>query len=487
MKTISRLNLNKLLDKGLNYPLVLIVAAPGSGKSTSLNQWFSLYETRSEENLKVIHFDAAPKFNEGDRLFEKIFKHLSAITPLWEASFFKLFKTDQEAEKETLVDIFIQSFSQIYHPIVIAIDDFHHIKSKRITDIFNELVNRLPSNITFILSSRNYPDLSISKLNLEERVLIIDGNDLKLNQEELFTLNELLCDSQINEQRLQVLLAQTEGWFVGIKLALLAYAKDGDMALEGFSGTQPELLNYFAHEVISKLPSDLKNILLSTSICSSFNQALCDAINSESGRLIKLEELTQHELLITPDPDEPKWFRFHPLLQSFLLQRLEIEKGTKHLQSLHLNAAKCLLAQDKTSLAIYHARQSKDESFYFNTLLNASNQWLKKGEFDPVIDALKELTDEEFSSHSHHHLNLIYALTFSRRFNQASFQLGQFKQKNRSQSEIDTMRFLGYLIALFQSDAELQNLNLPKNRITEHTPIDVSGFYLIMEELQLHV
>ena len=130
MKAIARLNLDKLIDKGLNYPLVLIVAAPGSGKSTSLNQWVDRYAISEDEKaLKVIHFVAADKFNQGDLLFEHIFQQLSAITPLWEASFFKLFKSDQEADAATLIDIFIQGFDQIAHPIAIAIDDFHHIKS----------------------------------------------------------------------------------------------------------------------------------------------------------------------------------------------------------------------------------------------------------------------------------------------------------------------------------------------------------------------
>ena len=480
MKAIARLNLNKLIDKGLNYPLVLIVAAPGSGKSTTLNQWLNRYGSNSDESLKVIHFVAAAKFNEGDLLFEHIFQHLSAITPLWEASFFKLFKSDQEADNATLIDIFIQGFDQISHPIAIAIDDFHHIKSKRVLDIFNGLISRLPSHITFVFASRNYPDLSISKFKLEERVLVIDGNDLKLSKEELSTLNQLLCDSKIDELRLQALLAQTEGWFVGIKLALLAYTEDGDKALEGFSGTQPELLNYFAHEVISKLEPALKDFVLSTSIYSSFNQALCDTMNID-GRVIQLEELSKHELLITKDHEQANWFRYHPLLQSFLLQRLEIEKGSDYIQSLHFKAAKGLLSQNRTSLAIHHARQSNNAIFYFETLLTATNEWLKKGEFGPIIDALNELSDEELAEHPQHHLNLIYAQIFSRRFNQASFQLNQFKQKDRTQSEIDTMRFLRFLIALLQSDTELQNFQFPKNKTTDSTPIDVMGFYLVIE------
>ena len=488
MKAIARLNLEKLIDKGLNYPLVLIVAAPGSGKSTSLNQWVDRYavgenssdNSGDEKALKVIHFVAADKFNQGDLLFEHIFQQLSAITPLWEASFFKLFKSDQEADAATLIDIFIQGFDQITHPIAITIDDFHHIKSKRVLDIFNGLISRLPAHITFVFASRNHPDLSISKFKLEERVLVIDGNDLKLSEEELSTLNQLLCNSKIDELRLQALLAQTEGWFVGIKLALLAYAEDGDKALEGFSGTQPELLNYFAHEVINKLAPELRDFVLLTSICTSFNQTLCDAMNT-GGRVIQLEELSKHELLITKDHDQANWFRYHPLLQSFLLQRLEIEKGADYIQSLHLEAAKGLLSQNRTSLAIQHARQSNDTSFYFETLLTATNEWLKKGEFGPIIDALNDLSDDELTEHPQHHLNLIYAQAFSRRFNQAGFQLDQFTQKDRTQAEIDTMRFLRFLISLLQSDVELQNYQFPKNKTTDSTPVDVMGFYLVIE------
>ena len=481
MKAIPRLNINQLIDKGLNYPLILIVAAPGSGKSTSIDQWITHKEANPEDNIKIIRFVAAPKFNDGDALFLEIFKRLSYITPLWEASFFKLFKSDQEADIETLIDIFIQGLAQISHPITISIDDFHHIHSSRIFTIFNGLINRLPPHITLILSSRTYPNLSISKFKLEERVLIIDGNDLRLNEVELANLNALLCDSQVNKEQLDILLQQTEGWFVGIKLALFAYTKDGDKALESFSGTQPELLNYFAHEVINKLPVKLKEMTLSLSICSSFDQYLCSALNDDSQQDIKLEELSQHELLINPELEEANWYRFHPLLQSFLLQRLEIEKGIGYIQSLHLKAAECLLSQQKTSLAIYHARHSKDESFYFSTLVSAIVSWLKQGEFEPIIDAINELSEDELESHPELHINLIYALAFSRRFNQASFRLEKLKQQNRSQAEIDTLRFLRFLINLFQSDAEMQNLNRPKHAISEKTPTDVVGFYLIIE------
>lgn len=481
MKAISRPCIHQLLDKGLNYPLCLIVAAPGSGKSTAIDQWVGCRKKQFGEKEKVIRFDAAHKFNEGDNLFLEIFRRLNTMTPLWEASFFKLFKSDQEADLDTLIDIFIQGFSQITDTICIIIDDFHLIKSLRVMAIFNNLISQLPSHITLVISSRTYPNLSISKFKLNESVLIIDGNDLKLNQDELADLNHLLCDSQINEDQLNILLQQTEGWLVGIKLALLAYRKDGEKALEGFSGTQPELLNYFAHEVINTLPKGIKDCVLSISICSSFNQSLYNAVNSDLSSRIKLEELIQQELLITPELETAHWYRFHPLLQSFLLQQLEREKGAKHIQSLHLKAAKCLLSLNKTSQAIEHAKQAGNTAFYVDTLIKATTAWLKQGEFEPIIDALNQLNDSELKAYPALHIYLIYALTFSRRFNQASFQLEKLQQQDRTQSEIETMRFLKFLINLFQSDSEIQNLNLPKNRISSHTPRDVIGFYLILE------
>lgn len=483
MKAITRPNINKLLNKGLNFPFTLIVAPAGSGKSTALDQWFIHHEHSQQTNtpLKSIRFNAAFKFNQGDSLFLEIFNRLSTITPLWEASFFKLFKNDQEADNETLVDIFIQGLSLISHTTVIAIDDFHLIQSPRICSIFNDLINRLPRHITLILSSRTHPNLSISKFKLEEKILIIDGNDLKIEADELMLLNTLLCDTKVNSDQLGILLQQTEGWFVGIKLALLAYTEDGDKALEAFSGTRPELLNYFAHEVIHRLAPNIKDMILSLSICSAFDQVVCDALNEDIGNLISLDELSQHELLINPDLEVANTFRFHPLLQSFLVQQLEIEKGLPHIQALHFKAATCLLSQDKTSQAIDHARQSNHHDFYINTLESACLAWSKQGKFEPIIDALNALDKHALAAHPRLHISFIYALIFSRRFNQASFHLKTLNQHNRTQAEVDTMRFLHFLISLLQSDAEIQNLNLPKQRITEHTPTDVVGFYLIVE------
>lgn len=479
MKAISRTNINQLLDKGLNYPFVLLVAPAGSGKSTSLDLWINKLSSHSYLG-HFIRLQAEQKFNEGDALFQQIVKSLSQIETLWEAPFFKLFKTDQEVDSHALIEILSQGFQQITAPLTLIIDDFHLIHSTRVMAILNHLITNLPANITLILSSRTYPDLSISKFKLNEQILIIDGNDLKLDHKELKQLNELMCDSKLDDTQLGILLEQTEGWFVGIKLALLAYAKDGDKALQAFSGNQPELLNYFAHEVISKLLPEYKELVLSLSICSSFNQTLCNELNPGTN-IIHLDELSQHELLITPELETANWFRFHPLLQTFLLKNLELEKGADAIQALHFKAAHCLLTQKETSQAMYHARRCGDHNFYLNSLSAATDAWLKQGEFDPIIDAFNEISDEELTLQPSLHIKLIYALTFSRRFNQASFRLEKLKQQNLNQADIDTTRFLRFLMVMFQSDAELQHMDLPKKRTNPETPTDVIGFYLVIE------
>ena len=211
---IDRLELLALLNKGLDYPLVLLVAPPGSGKSVLLEQWQN-HLCQLARSPKVMRFETSPKLNEGDVIFSLIFDALKSMTPLWEASFFNLFKDDSQVDEVTLIEVFLEAFTQLAHDLVIIFDDFHHISSARIHRIMNTLVSKLPTHVSILLSSRRYPQFSIAKLKLKEAVLIIDGNDLRINAEELLTLNQSICGSQLETRRISTLLTQTEGWFVG--------------------------------------------------------------------------------------------------------------------------------------------------------------------------------------------------------------------------------------------------------------------------------
>lgn len=482
---IDRHDLLALLDKGLNYPLVLMIAPAGSGKSILLDQW-QAHRKRDASDSHILHFQLSPRFNEGHTLFAAIFEKLKAVASLWDASFFNLFKDDSEVKPEQIIDVFIEAFAQVDQAITIIFDDFHLIKTSDIHKTMEELIARLPTHVNFVISSRAHPQFSIAKLKLQESVLMIDSHDLKLDEQSLLALNHTIGASNIESERASRLLIQTEGWFVGTKLALLAYDKTGNIALDNFSGSQPELLNYFGHEVLNKLRPSLRRFVLGTAITQAFNQDLCEHVLNIDYTAAKLEEITMQELFLSPVPNLPGWYRYHPLLQDFLLKRLEIEESPAYIQHLHFRVAQYFLEKHNHSKAIYHASLCSQQSFYFNVLENACHAWIRQGELEPVIESLSTLSNEDFNQHPELLINQLYALLFTRRFNQAGFfvELLASSEENCERQSAH-FHFFNLLLSILQSDTEVLTPEQKNFQALSAAPPEALGFVKVVQAYSL--
>jgi LuxR family maltose regulon positive regulatory protein len=480
-----------LLDKGRRHPLTLVVAAPGSGKSVLLRQWQAKIEDDLDE-VSVLRLDLEPKLDDGLSVFKRIFDELKNIAPLWNASFFNLFKSESPMVPSTLVEALVQAFELVDHSLVIILDDFHHIKSKETQQVFSDLIPCLPSHIQLVLSSRMYPLFPLSRFKLEERVFVIDGNDLKLEETELVQLSQNIGGASLSIKDINNLLCQTEGWFVGVKLALLACNKVGPSALDSFSGSQPELLNYFAYEVLKNMDDELRKFVLSTVIFENFDKLLCEQVLDFSNVAAILDKAVMQELFLMPVPEKEARYRYHPLLQTFLLHQLEIEYGTEYIAGLHRQSAAYFLKACQYSLAIRHASKCGDLSFYYSVLSFACHHWLRLGLFESVIDSLSSLSDAVLEGHASLLEPLIYALSFSRRFNQAHYYLEILKRADSqcchdlgsaNDSGVQTIsidRFLEHILALFQKDTDALNDIKLSEFSGDHKNMDIRGFSMVI-------
>jgi len=451
-----------LLNKGLTHPLVLIVAAPGFGKSVLLAQW---QETLGER--RVVRLDILAK-HDGRVVFQRIIASLKSITPMWDASSFNLFKSELPLIPDGLIDVLIQAFEQIEQSLVIILDDFHHLQCTETHDAFSELICRLPKHVNIVIASRMYPMFPLSRFKLEERVFVVDGNDLKLKESELIELGKQISGSLLALDHASKLLKQTEGWFVGVKIALLAYDRIGQAALDSFDGSQPELLNYFGYEVLKNLTSDVRKFVLSSVLFERFDKALCEHVLDVEKSALILEKVAAQELFLMPIPGQSGFYRYHPLLQEFLRNRLEIEEGKSYINYLHRKSAGYFLQNGRLSSAIRHASQCNDLDYYYFVLSTVSHHWIKRGQFDLAIDSVIELSDAELEVRPLLLVPLIYAQIFSRRFNQAEYYLEVLKRtlssrniKEEYASErinegefLQVAHFLERLLQLFRLDMD---------------------------------
>lgn len=493
---IVRQNLIDLLYRGCEYSLILSIAPAGSGKSILLEQ-FSNHLAKVSPSTLVLMFDISERHDDksGSCLFAQLFKAIKRIAPLWDEPYFNLFKDDREVETELLIDVFRQALTQLDFPLVIVFDDFHNLSSGQVQHTLEKLIYALPSHVTVVISSRYYPALSLTRMKTDGIALVIDSNDFKLSEDDLERLNKAIGAPQLDASQVVAVLQQTEGWFVGTKLALLALDKSNGTPMTVFNGSRSELLDYLGHEVIHRLSPGLKTFVLLTSVCQSFNRELCENAFGLDYGSAKLEEVRMQDLFLGADPNRQGWYRYHPLLREFLLKILEQENGIEYIQQLHLKASEFYLSIGDKTEAIYHARLSADQNYYLQILTQVCSDWFKEGDLEPIVRSLNDVSDELLNTHTSLLLYKLYALSFTRCFNQAAYYLEILKDIARCDSNTELTsycRFFERILAVFQNDSEVEKYTLRKTKRQANTPVMVDAFnklldaYLLMCHGQLN-
>lgn len=448
---ITRPELMGLLDRSRDYAVTLLLAPAGFGKTTLLQQWRQQHSERQLVSLTLDPRDAEPL-----HFFAGLTDALRKVVSGFDTVSYTALSADIHLPAHSVAESLLQAFDAVESELFIVLDDFQMASHRLIQDAMAIVLENLPFHVHFILASRTHPDFSLSRLKLDDRLLLIDSHDMRLTAEQVRALAAEMGISSPDDRQLDKLLEQTEGWMAGIKIALLAWLRAGESALPPFSGSQPELVDYFAHAVLRGLTPDQRQFLLYTSILDRFDGALCDALlrRDDSARLI--DRITTQSLFLQPMDHMPGWFRYHPLFQDFLRNRLKVEHPDR-LSPLHEAAAREWLLRGEHEAALQHSEQSKDPDFFLDVLRTSCERWTRKGDCSSIIRWLDPLPDEEILYDRDLSIALISALILSRRFNQARYYLDAAKQsEGLNKVDESTYLFLELMLQLFQHDTDFR-------------------------------
>lgn len=449
-RRISRSEPLHLLDRSHDFALTLLLAPAGFGKSTLLQQW---QQQRSNMRSVLLTLDAGDA--DPVRFFRRLSEVLRQVLPRFDTVSYNHLSAEIALPATAVAESLEQAFAAVDGPLHVLLDDFQHARNPLIQQVMALLLERLPRHVHFVMATRAHPDFSLSRLKLEDRLLLIDAHDLRLTAAQVGEL-ALQLQMPLDAAQTEHLLALTEGWIAGVKIALLAATRSGPQVLDAFGGQQPEVVDYFAHVVLRDLAPAMHDFVLGTAAFGQFNAALCDAVlqRQDSARLI--EAISAQALFLQALSEKPGWYRYHPLFQDFLENRLRIEMPER-IAPLHGAAADCLLLQDEAEMALTHARQSHAGHFR-QTLRECCAQWLRHGDYPAIIKWVAPLPDEDVLSDSDLMLPLIGALIFSRRFNQARYYLDALKELECQPAgryvDDSTPMFLEVMLQLFQHETD---------------------------------
>lgn len=394
MNYIRRSRLLKKLSQSAHSKLTIVHSGAGFGKTSALAQLmadqkhdYSWYQVTEEDD------DILPFLRHLFYSIQYVYPQFGKSMVGWDS--FSMFPNLEELNK--LAHLFINELCKVKNSMFVIIDDFHHVNHVfQINYILNKIVENLPPNIHFIIASRIYPNWHcILSLKLNGKLVECKEQDFIFSSEEVQVLFEDYFDRRLANDEIETILTVTEGWAIAISL-LAIHSKDSSLNIKDIANISlHDFFAYLSEEVFENLSADERDALLKCSIFQSFTIELLNDFYDEKMAL-QVAELIKKLAFIQPLGGFQE-FRFHALFQQFLEMKLQEGKENEY-SMLHNKAANYFLIENNAVNAIYHSIKAKDSNLITDILVHFASYFIKAGQFDFLLERLKELSEENKES-----------------------------------------------------------------------------------------
>lgn len=336
--------------------LTLISAPAGFGKTTLLSEWVADAQGRdSQLGVGWLSLDAGD--NDPSRFLTYLVSALQRADPALSSEALSLPLTSCEPALTSLINEVAQSSKEI----ILVLDDFQLIEEKSIRDALVFLLDRLPSNLHLVISSRSDPLLPVARLRAGGELTELRAADLRFTPDEAATFLNQMVEPELSADDVAALDKRTEGWIAGLQLAALSMQGITDVSgfIRGFTGSNRFVIDYLAEEVLQRQPDHVRDFLLRTAILDRLTGPLCDAVTGQPGSSQVLESLERDNLFVVPLDDRRQWYRYHHLFADVLRARL-LRDQPERIPHLHGLASEWHEQNHLPENAVTHALAAKD-------------------------------------------------------------------------------------------------------------------------------
>ncbi|MFT8887305.1 MAG: LuxR C-terminal-related transcriptional regulator [Ethanoligenens sp.] len=341
---IVRRELFDMLARGWIFGVTYIKGAAGMGKTTLVSSflrengvenaaWLSL-DTDDDDPLIFWHrFAVAAAALPGARMESLMALFRSGGTPL---------------QAEELAARVRAAVSDV-EPCVVVLDDMHLLQDGAVLRSFERFLQDFPENLHLFLLSREDPAFYTGGLAVAGKLLFIDGEALRLSEEESVRFLRDTLGLEADDDRVAWLTGQADGWIGGLQLLAAA---DGMGAGSTRTG-QVLTADYLTREIFATLTAEEQQFLTVTAILPYFDVALCTALLGEGSHAQTIERLIAKNLFLTCVNEDAGIYRYHSILWEYLKRRFEAIPQTEQL-ALHRRAATALCERGERVAALPH-------------------------------------------------------------------------------------------------------------------------------------
>ncbi len=290
---------------------------------------------------------------------------------------------------------FRELFAGLPKPFLLVFDNIQTIApDSPLSEIVAVALSEIPRGINAILISRNPPLASLSRMQFNRTLALLDQSGLRLTDEEAIGLARLSLRGKIEAEAIRRMNEFVDGWVAGLVLLLDRGGYDNPAREIG----QENFFNYFASEIFDILDADKRRFLLQTACLNGMTSTIARELTEVPEAQAILEDLcARHYFTTRSDQTEPT-YQYHPLFRDFLLSRGRTDLGPQNHHRITARAAGILARAGQTEEAIVLAQTAADWPLLCNLIHQEAPALLGQQRFQLLEQWLKQLPRDVFSS-----------------------------------------------------------------------------------------
>ncbi|MBA2667301.1 MAG: hypothetical protein H0U69_09755, partial [Trueperaceae bacterium] len=158
-------------------PVVVVTAGAGFGKSTLLSHWVASLD----RHVGWISLDEGD--NDASRFWSHLLGSLHGVVPGFAAYGVEVLRSPSVAPLEALLTELVNELAAA-DPVVLVLDDYHHIDDPGIHGGVTFLLSHLPDTVMVGIGSRSAPPLPLARMRGRGEVRDVDADALRATVDE---------------------------------------------------------------------------------------------------------------------------------------------------------------------------------------------------------------------------------------------------------------------------------------------------------------
>jgi LuxR family maltose regulon positive regulatory protein len=328
---LDRSKIDNALKRVFDYPLTIVVAAMGYGKSTAIRAFLKTLET-PHCYLSFEGEETSPQFI-WSTLTRQLAKYNTALGEQFNALGFPA----NTSQFDKIIQILDEhTFSS---QVLVVIDDYHCCHSSAFDSFISRLVKMSVTGLHIVLLSRTMPDIGTEELRLKGYCHQVPSELFELNVEDIQRFFSLY-GHRLSDKLAKEAYEASEGWIAAIYLMLQDYAQTNRIR----TGLHIERLIETA--VMHRYRDEEIKLLKALSILDTISPMQANYVMEDAMSAITLQRLSEGNAFIRYD-DETDVYRIHNIFNSYLRKCIEREPLKRSTEALYRRAGTwCMTASD---------------------------------------------------------------------------------------------------------------------------------------------